>query len=263
MKFIEKLLAKKGYVKKENITPKSKAAAKIESIQKAGYSCEERLQQMIDLGETFDIVYDCGAFIGRWAQQVNEILPDAKMVLIEPNPQLHANIRESTKPFKEQVQLIPSAVGSKLGTAELNVWKNSKHTNSTTALAGSSLLSHVQGEPCVKHNVTVTTLDEIFKETDWKPELIKMDLQGYEKDALLGAKGILSDAKVVISEFGCLEAYKSRTKPQELFDILVPYGFLLYDIVDLRYRPYDHALAGGDFIFVKKDSPLWEHKDYF
>jgi FkbM family methyltransferase len=263
MKFIEKFLASKGYVKRDAIAPQTTPVEKKEVIHKGGYSCEERLQQIVEIGESFDIVYDCGAVIGRWAQKVNEILPDAKMVLIEPNPQLHKEIGERTEPFKDQVRLIPSAVGSEDGTAELNVWKNSKHSNSTTALAGSSLLGHVQGEPSEKHTVDVTTLDKIYKTTNWKPDLIKMDLQGFEKDALLGAKELLNDAKVVISEFGCLEAYENRTKPQELFDILVPYGFLLYDIVDLRYRPYDKALAGGDFIFVKKDSQLWAHKDYF
>ena len=107
MNFIDKFLSSKGYIKKEDapISP-----PKPETIKKSGYSCEERLRQIVDLGESFSIVYDCGAFIGRWAQKVNQILPEAIMVLIEPNPQLHAEIVERTEPFKDQVRLIPSAV---------------------------------------------------------------------------------------------------------------------------------------------------------
>jgi len=36
----------------------------------------------------------------------------------------------------------------------------------------------------------------------------------------------------------------------------------LYDIIDLIYRPYDNALTGGDFFFVKNDSNLKSHKGY-
>ena len=38
--------------------------------------------------------------------------------------------------------------------------------------------------------------------------------------------------------------------------------YCLYDIIDLIYRPYDNALTGGDFIFVKNSSQLKEYKGY-
>jgi hypothetical protein len=38
--------------------------------------------------------------------------------------------------------------------------------------------------------------------------------------------------------------------------------YCLYDIIDLIYRPYDNALTGGDFFFVKNNSPLKSHKGY-
>jgi len=46
-------------------------------------------------------------------------------------------------------------------------------------------------------------------------------------------------------------------------DIMYDNGFYLYDIVDLRYRPCDGALAGGDFFFIKASSKLRARKDYF
>ena len=244
-------MSKKGYVKASDV------------IQKSGLSCEDRLQRIVELGEDIRTIYDCGAFNGRWAQEINSAIPNLRMALIEPNPLLHEEIGQRTESFKERVQLIPVAVGDTEKTAELNIWKNTRHTNPTTALAGSSLLSHVQGKPSESYSVPVKTIDQISSEIGWTPDLIKLDLQGYEKEALLGAQSVLNNTKVVISEFGCLQAYENRTKPKELFDILDPYGFLLYDIVDLRYRPYDNAWAGGDFIFVKHDSVLLAHKDYF
>jgi len=253
MNRFDKLLLKLGYSKTVN-----------EKLpKKASYTCEERLQHIADLGESIGIIYDCGAFIGRWAQAVNSIFPEAKIVLIEPNPELQSEIEERTSSFKEKTKIIQAAVGQSEGSAKLNVWKNSMHTNKLTALAGSSLLSHVQGEASDTFSVQVKTIDDIAIATNWSPDLIKLDLQGYEREALLGARYSLENAKIVVTEFGCLQAYENRTSPSEIFEILTPHGFLLYDIVDLRYRPYDNALAGGDFIFVKRDSKLWDHKDYF
>jgi hypothetical protein len=39
-------------------------------------------------------------------------------------------------------------------------------------------------------------------------------------------------------------------------------GYSLYDIVDLRYRPYDGALSDGDFIFTKNNSVIRAYKGY-
>ena len=38
------------------------------------------------------------------------------------------------------------------------------------------------------------------------------------------------------------------------------HDYCLYDIIDLHDRPYDGALTGGDFFFVKNSSPLRRYK---
>ena len=95
------------------------------------------------------------------------------------------------------------------------------------------------------------------------PDLLKLDLQGFELPALKGADQCLKHAELCIVEFGCLDAYKERTTPNDVMNLMYQYDYVLYDIVDLIYRPYDGALVGGDFFFVKSDSRLKEHKDYF
>ena len=39
-------------------------------------------------------------------------------------------------------------------------------------------------------------------------------------------------------------------------------NYVLYDIVDLRYRAYDSALTGGDYFFVHKISSLLTYMGY-
>ena len=69
-------------------------------------------------------------------------------------------------------------------------------------------------------------------------------------------KSILEKTEAIIIEFGCLEAYIDRTTPNDVMGVMYQNNYALYDIIDLIYRPYDNALTGGDFIFVKNDSPI-------
>ena len=48
----------------------------------------------------------------------------------------------------------------------------------------------------------------------------------------------------------------------DLLDIMFDQDYCLYDPVDGHYRPYDGALTGGDFIFVKNGSTLRAYKGW-
>jgi FkbM family methyltransferase len=240
-------------------TPKEKRHLVITGIP----TCMDRLQHLKEIGFSPKVMFDCGAFIGKWAVKVSEIYSKAELVLIEPNVNLLDEIEKRILPLRERTTIVTSAVSDKVGKGTLNVWDNPKHNNKITALAASSLLTHVQGEPEKKIEVDITTIDNIAKEYRKIPDMLKLDLQGGEFKALLGAKKVLKSVELCIIEFGCLDAYVDRTTPRQVMDIMYDNGFCLYDIVDLRYRPYDGALAGGDFFFIKTSSKLKAHKDYF
>jgi FkbM family methyltransferase len=227
------------------------------------FDSAERFKNLKNIGFTPKVIMDCGAFVGKWAKEINVLYPDAQLLLVEPNNTLNEQIVQNTKTFDSKVTLLNVAVSDIKGDSVLNVWVNSKHANKTTALAASSLMGHVQGEASVKLNVKTETIDSIINEAKVRPDLLKLDLQGAELPALNGAKTALESVEVCVIEFGCLDAYIERTTPVELCQFMSDLGFVLYDIWDLRYRPYDNALAGGDFVFVKTDSVLREHKDYF
>ena len=225
--------------------------------------CNDRLAHVKSLGFNPDVVFDCGAFIGRWAKDANQLFPAAKLVLVEPNSDVYAQIADHTTGFESQITLIKAAVGESSGTMNLNIWDNPKHNNKTTALAASSLLNHVQGEATRTVAVDVRTIDDIAEQTGLKPNLLKLDLQGAELPALKGAVRTLESCELCIIEFGCLDAYKERTTPAQLVSFMDERDYALYDIVDVRYRPFDGAMMGGDFFFVKRGSQLKAHRDYF
>ncbi len=217
----------------------------------------ERLKHMKSLGFSPQIVFDCGAFIGEWTLQASRIFGSAQFVLIEPNKMITNQTRARIADIRPEVILLEVAVGDERKSAHLNVWADEQ-----VPMDSSSLLAHAHGDPASKIEIEILPLDEISETLGLRPDLLKLDLQGSELPALKGARHVLRNVELVIVEFGCLEAYVERTTPRDLMDVMYDNDFSLYDIVDLIYRPYDGALAGGDFFFLKRDHPLSRYKEY-
>jgi len=218
---------------------------------------DSRIKNMINIGFAPKCIFDCGASVGYWSYEVSKLFPGSQIVAIEPNSLVLPQTKKTLSVIKPKVIIEECALGSRSGEVDLNIWDNDH-----TKMSGSSLKKHVQGNPQKKLSVRLKTLDDICNCYELTPDLVKLDLQGGELDALQGAKIVLSKTEVFIIEFGCLQAYIDRTTPFDLMNVMYNNDFCLYDIIDLIYRPYDNALTGGDFFFVKNNSPLKKYKGY-
>ena len=63
-----------------------------------------------------------------------------------------------------------------------------------------------------KKKVKVKTLNSIFKSIDLNNSLIKIDVQGYEYEVLVGAKKILNKIKYLIIEISNKKIYQKQKK---------------------------------------------------
>jgi FkbM family methyltransferase len=217
---------------------------------------KERLLHAKRLGLSPNVVVDGGAFRGLWAKDIAAMFPGSQIVSIEPNPFLQDIIRTNTSDVHPAVTILNLALGEHPEKRCFNIWRDA------TSDTGASLLDHLSGGASTVVEVQVDTLDHICETLALNPNLIKLDLQGAEFLALKGAIEVLKSAEMVIAEFGCLEAYIGRATPRDLFNIMYDNDYCLYDMVDCHYRPYDGALTGGDFFFVKNWSVLRNHKGW-
>lgn len=219
-------------------------------------SCMERLDHMKKLGFSPKLIFDGGAFNGNWTISAKKLFPKSQIVLFEPNPFIENTIKANLEKSNTTAIIKNIALGERKDETILNIWTDPENA------VGASLLDHVQGNAKSAVKVEVDTLDNISNELGFKPELIKLDLQGGELAALKGATNLLKYTELFIVEFGCLEAYQGRTTPKDLMEIMYSNDYCLYDVVDLIYRPYDGALTGGDFFFLKNWSKLRSYKGY-
>ncbi len=216
----------------------------------------ERMELAKRLGFAPRFILDGGAFKGVWTQEVARIFPGAKIVLVEPNSYVLENINKNISHIQPTPTVINAALGASKGKAKLNIWRDVESDTSA------SLLNHVASNAATVIEVDVETIDNISEQIAMVPDLVKLDLQGSELAALRGSTNVLEHAEFVFVEFGCLEAYIERTTPRDLMEIMYSNDYCLYDIVDCHYRPYDNALTGGDFFFVKNDSILRQYKGW-
>ena len=85
--------------------------------------------------------------------------------------------------------------------------------------------------------------------------LLKLDLQGIELLALSGATRLLSVVEVMFVEVSFFsQAYEPPIC--RLIAFLDGHGFDVFDVASITGRLRDHRARQGDFVFVRRGSPL-------
>lgn len=92
--------------------------------------------------------------------------------------------------------------------------------------------------------------------SDRSPDLLKLDVQGYELEVLKGAEQSLPHIRVILAEVNLLDIHQNVPLLAEIVSWLNERDWVAYDICGLTRRPLDRALWQADFIFVPRHSPL-------
>jgi FkbM family methyltransferase len=199
------------------------------------------LEDMRARGFAPRLIFDVGASNGSWSQMTSAVFPDARIVMVDPRPAaapaLTAFCRTSEKFEAELV-----AVGAQAGSATMTDWDT-----------GSTLLPvDATGSPQL--TVPVVTLDALAAK--WgAPDLIKMDIEGFELQALQGASTVLGVTDVFIIEVA-LFRFVDRPMLHDVVAFMERHDYVVYDICDPIRRPFDGALGLLDVCFARRSSAL-------
>ncbi|MCC6539618.1 MAG: FkbM family methyltransferase [Bryobacterales bacterium] len=126
-----------------------------------------------------DVVVDCGAHIGVFTWKALEA-GAAKVVAVEPDP---ANLECLRRNFKKEI------ADGRVVLAGVGVWsKPGKMTLNLGNGGNTGVNSMVEKESEKSIEVPVTTLDQLVKDLGLgKVNFVKMDIEGAEREALVGA----------------------------------------------------------------------------
>jgi FkbM family methyltransferase len=137
-----------------------------------------------------DVFVDGGANVGLFTlPAANQVGVTGKVVAFEPAREVRLRLTQNVALNRlSQVQIVPFALSSTPGEAAFRTFE--------LAGAGLNHLAPSDGESGTVESVTVTTLDAVLGPTDRRRlTLLKLDLEGAEHGALLGAAEILRQAR--------------------------------------------------------------------
>jgi FkbM family methyltransferase len=195
-------------------------------------------------------VLDVGANCGEWTRMARNVFPDAEFLLIEPQTAMRSYLEPLCREF-ENVDCVEAGAAAQNGEMVLSVWGELGN--------GSSFLPDPESECGTKQLVPVRTIDSILEERQSAaPDLVKMDVQGFEIEALKGATSLLGWTEVFILEAGLFVFMPRQPLLREVIDFMASEGYEVYDFPGYIRRPLDGALGTVDVAFVRVDGPFWQ-----
>ena len=189
-------------------------------------------------------ILDIGAYEGNWSKMALSVWPSAKITMIEANPDKASILR----------QAVPSAT-----LIETLLGPDEKSVPFYVMESGSSVLE--EHSPLERR--TIDLVQRPLDNFNLAPDLIKIDVQGYELEVLKGGGRTLASASAVVIELSLLEINEGCPLLDEALSFMRRAGFVTYDIVELHRRPLDGAMNQLDVLFVREDSPLRADKRHY
>jgi FkbM family methyltransferase len=197
-------------------------------------------------------IIDVGANQGHWSRMAKHVFPAATCVLIEPQTEMKSSLDAFRKEFPDS-HIVVAGAGPEKGVRTLTIWDD---------LVGSSFLPKPDSSLKAKgrqRDIEIIAIDDYLRAHGLAgPGLIKLDVQGFEIEALKGAASTFGQTEAYILEVSLFDFEDVPGIPilSEVIGFMSDRGYVAYDFAGFLRRPRDGALGQCDICFVKKDGFL-------
>lgn len=198
--------------------------------------CYTTIQQLQKHHHTIHFC-DIGAHKGNWSKVLAAYEPSLKsIVLIEPQKKYQAVLSKLN--FKQiKTQVIQKGLGEFESTLTLKGGSASASFLDFDETHSEIYTGEFQEE---SETVEVTTLDKLYEKNDFPaPDVIKIDVQGFELQVLRGGEKTISKARFLILELSTIEFYKKQDTIGDILNYLSDKGFALIEIGYIWRIDYD------------------------
>ena len=195
------------------------------------------------------IIFDVGMHHGKTTQEYLETFLDAHIYAFEAEHQNFLLGQKMLDCYQSRLTLIESAVSNISGKVCLNI---NSH-DGTHSILSIGKLQYWAGLVTTKksENVSSVTLDNYCDINNVAYiDILKMDIQGAELEALKGANKLLQKKKIkmIVAEVEFRELYKNQPLYIDVAIYLRAYGYSLVGLYDLQY--INGTLCWADAIFL-------------
>lgn len=173
------------------------------------------------------VVYDIGAHEGLWSEMCQAVLSPGECVLFEPQPQFQSRSKAREPRTGARWRVVPVALGDREEVDTLHVTKNAAASSLLTPIAASIVETEAVGQ----NKVQVVPLDKLVSVQKLPlPDLVKIDVQGFEGHVLAGGRQTLAHAQRMVVEVSLEALYQGQSLMPEILEKLVDWGFELEDV---------------------------------
>ena len=172
------------------------------------------------------VFWDVGANVGLYTLHFLSRVRDGSVVAFEPD-QRNVDLLTQTilKNRLGAVKIMPQAVGDRCGEAKFFLDDITGATG--TIIADQLFITNQYGQAPKTTTVKLTTLDDEFRSKSW-PDIIKIDVEGAELDAMEGGRRMLAECLPVVMYEASLRNFVRTRK------LLETLGYQLFDAKTLQ-----------------------------
>lgn len=197
------------------------------------------------LGFDPTVCFDVGAASGT--PSIYSAFPKALHIAFEPLQDFQQQLKKALKPYRHEIHecALMDVEGEKTILRQDNLYT-------------SSVMHRRKDDDEKLRTIRTKRLDDIMEGRELSGDiLIKTDCQGSDLFALMGGVKTLEKTALVIVETSLFKFW--GPKHPAFFEIVTymhQQGFVVYDILEGIFRPYDNALGQVDLVFAKEKGRL-------
>lgn len=205
-------------------------------------SVKNRLTYLRSTGFIPRTALDIGAYEGCYSIGFKSIFPESNMYMIEANHDKRQHLEKTG--FSYSISLLSDK--NKIVPFYKYIGTETTYTTGNSVYKENS--KYYQDEKCLVENIKSTPLSDFVRDNKIENiDFIKMDVQGSEKDIVLGGISVIRECKYVQLEISIVEYNDKSPLIYEMFELMKTLGFSVNDILEVHY--IDGRLIQIDILF--------------
>jgi FkbM family methyltransferase len=195
-------------------------------------------------------VLDVGGHCGYVAIYLASLVgPRGRVIVFEPGPNNLPYLKHNTR-AKRNITLVEKGVGSRRERRpfylESLTGQNNSFLNDFAVFKTNKKRAYAANAQVQKTTVDVVTLDEFCRSENLRPDLIKIDVEGFELEVLKGALSLLRDVRPMLM-------VEIQVGHKKLVQLAKQYGYRMF-------TPQGNVVAGTEDLVAQHTNTFWLHQ---
>lgn len=195
-------------------------------------------------GRSPTVIFDCGANVGFVTHTFRKRFPAASVYAFEPNPVVFERLA-ATYAADHAVKPVCAAISRAPGVLAFN---QNANTGTSSFFEPTAYNRRFYARDAEQVEVEVTTIDAFATAHGIDHiDILKLDLEGSERDALLGAAQLLAEERIdiVYTEIAVVPLYKGQPLLEDLLAVMRENGYSLYNLYGFNESAVRQAVIGN------------------